>query len=169
MFPEAELSMYNDGPLLVEDFPFEVKTFDTHLGRPTQPWFPGWARSFLQGLRDGCNVHIESDLYILKPEKIKPYFSRPGYYSGHDNKYGFMESALQIINSNHLKDILIKLIEDYLAGSETNPEPTIEHTLYPIFMMEGYRFEHSTETTFNRYDYLAQISKSELDALRKTW
>ena len=160
MFPDCELIAYNDGKIIDVDFPYPVYEFDTHLGRISCGLFPGWKRSFMQGLKDGCNIHIESDLYIFKSavDKCMEHFNSPGYYSGYCNKYFFMETGFQIINDDNIKQKVIDLLTEDIDDFWHVPEINLGNNAKPIYLLQGTRETDISSINLDNYDYLAQSS-----------
>lgn len=130
VYPEFDLLLVHDGPLdtalkqeiidntngYVNDNNF--KDFDTKLEREVHWVFPSWYRSFYYAIKVGQQnydkiIHIESDAYIVS-ERLKQYMKEKnnGWVSMFSRKYGFPESAIQIINKD-VFDLLDTLPEMY--------------------------------------------------------
>lgn len=116
MFPDFDLLMSHDGEMVVpeEDFPLlinevHIGLFPGHGGK-----FVGWIRSFLAALRyakdNGYDrvVHLESDLYLKKGfrDRFLTLVKGDHYLSSWCHRYGFMETAIQIINPKTLDKML---------------------------------------------------------------
>lgn len=151
-----DLWMINDGPVNLElDLKgVELKQFDKKLGRETVWVFPGWKRSFFHALlwlsRQYKYIgHIESDCWILnsgKNEFLK-YLDKEGYYTGFTPAYNFPEAALQIINSQVVRQYLL---DKYSCIENWHEDIDFEQDLRrlePVYILNGDRVENQ----FNRF------------------
>jgi hypothetical protein len=131
--------------------------------------FAGWKRTYIEMLKMAIEkdykyvVHIENDVLVLNWEKIKPLFYTSGLFSSKDSRYGFIESAFQILN-----DIsAIKPIIDYYSNEENFfKSEGFEHLLQSkcnfnyclnSIRVEGHFPVDKNSTQCKQYDFLAQI------------
>lgn len=132
------------------------------LGRKDIWRFPGWKRSFNTALNYGLNynylVHIESDILLLKPEKIISKFTDTGYFCGWCKTHKFIESSLMILNDKNNNK---KLIERYSNINNLNESIDFERTLMHLFkwniIFNGDRIEGQQQRYKKDYDFIAQI------------
>lgn len=115
--PNCEMLILHDGPINIELKNKLFKETNNYIGEKNlkdfpdkllhqHPIFPSWWRSFLHGLREGKNdfnkiIHIESDAFVLS-QRLLDYINNTnhGWVALFSQKYGFPESAIQIINED---------------------------------------------------------------------
>jgi hypothetical protein len=169
-FPNADFLIANDGPLnnsTLENFKtmleFKISNknflvFDKKLGRIDHIHW-GWLRSFKAALNYAKNkkydkvIHIESDAIILS-EKLITFINdnSSGWNSLFTNKYGFPESAIQIMNKDSF-DLI-----DSIPEEDYNFEKIIELVLKfrPIRNFIGDRYGEDGCLPEHKIDYVCQ-------------
>ena len=133
------------------------------LGRASCAVFPGWKRSLSHALAVGRDYrhihHDENDVAILHASKIREYLDREGYYAGLCKTYGFMESALMILNDKRQNETLIRHY-----SSECNlKEDLFFEIIAPVLckfrmVFDTDRFEGRPERCKQEYDYICQTA-----------
>lgn len=144
LFPDADLYMFHDGPVRdkgLRSRSLPIVELTPHLGRKNIEIFPGWRRSFLEGLRFGITnsytsiVHLESDLFIKKKyrDMYLGFFRTEGHYVGFSRRYSLIEPAIQVFNDStaigkmiHFfekkENIYSKIIAEWQIITITKPE-----------------------------------------------
>lgn len=165
----------NDGKLSKEDYAYFKKVIkkqslhvlENHpfLGRKNCFNFPGWRRSFSNGLQycldNNYNkiVFIESDLHI-KPSRIENFrklFNKSGYYTGLCGAYYWPEPSIQCINSKKIAKQLIKLFNDTINSDEAVENQLKQFKTKALY--RGLRLEELQSISKEDYedsDYFAQ-------------
>lgn len=133
------------------------------IGRNSIIEFQGWKRSFKLALEYGRNydhiLHMQNDVKILHPQKIINYLTKPGYYLGYCKTYGFVETALMILND---KEINEKFIQHYSTTQSFYQNEVFEFTFQNItkkkyqYVFETDRVEGNINRAKPEYDYLCQ-------------
>ena len=173
---DIDLLMFNDGPA---DYQLDLKKtrlvcWQPHLGRATVWVFPGWKRSFSQGLR-WCRdhnydriAHIESDCYIhpKAKEEFMTAYGKDGYYCGFCKAYNFPETALQILNSQPIINFFLDKYscEDNLREN-IDFEKSVLEGLRPIYILNGDRYEGVKDRFNNQYTFLSGVTLTEFKSL----
>jgi hypothetical protein len=159
--------MINDGPYEHELTPRGVRimVFPEHLGRKSVWVFPGWKRSFRQGLIEGrkyeCVAHIESDCYIRKSAKseLMSIFANYGYHAGFTKSYNFPETALQVVNDPFVVNYFVdKYACEENLGENVDFEKSVLQILNPKYILSGDRFEGFAERYKPEYQYMSGIT-----------
>ena len=165
---DADLWVFVDGTIQrdkIIEYGLQKLTFvmfDDSLGRDNskQCMFPGWKRSFKEALIRSNEykyvTHIESDVLIKNKDTLKHYINKPGYYAGYSKVYGFMETAIMILNNKSYNDQII----NYLTPQNINKNEVIEHVLAALFnwniVFNGERFENDVHRIKQDMDYVSQ-------------
>ena len=172
---DATLLMINDGPFKTEINlrGINVLTFPEHLGRKGVWIFPGWKRSFRQGLVESRKyhhlAHIESDCYIRKSAKedFLQALRSHGYHAGFAKAYNFPETALQVINDPFVVNFLVdKYACEDNWYENVDFEKTVLQSLNPKYILNGDRFEGFKERFRPEYTYMSGIT---LEGFRKLY
>lgn len=110
-----DLFVINDGPAIDKSNSYTSVGFSNSLGRLGCAQFPGWWRSFCHSLNIAKNngyekiIHCESDAFVfsqdLKYEMLRKW--NKGWHSLWAPKYGFPETAFQVINSDQFEKMEI--------------------------------------------------------------
>jgi len=139
--------------------------FGPPLGRVSHCMFPGWRRSFKELLKEAGSkkydkvIFIETDLYIRK-KYIKKYtdlFDEEIYCAGFSDQHNMMETSLQILNDNEIRNALISFFE---TGKELMSnvcsEPQIQSAFNPIInRTKGTRLEGGI-SNMHEWEFYAQ-------------
>ena len=184
MFPEHDLILVNDGDSreerllsasimnMVPELYAERIVFifnKDRLGRKQNTIFPGWRRSFREGLRYATSTgydkiaFIETDLYIREKfiEKYAKVMFTDGYYSGYDKKCGFMEPSIQVLNNPELVDEIIKYYDDELAlNSDVASELQLQRAFNPNPIFIGERLDIHSDN-MDSYEYYGQCNYNQ--------
>jgi hypothetical protein len=169
-FPDADFLIANDGPLnnstltkLKSMVEFKITNknfivFKNKLGR-LDHYHWGWLRSFKAALTHGAQqnydkvVHIESDAIILS-DKLIQFINNEnsGWKCLFTQKYGFPESAIQIMNKDSFGLI------NTIPSEEYNFEKIIELTFKfrPIRNFIGDRYGEDGCLPEHKIDYVCQ-------------
>lgn len=161
-----DLYLCNDGPFSssINFGRARVRTFPEMLGRQSVWIFPGWKRSFTTavaelGSRYRCLGHIESDLVLLRSGRAE--FLRAlratGYRTGYTQKYGFVETGIQVLNSNSGRRFFGRRYFNLAAYErEERFEKVVQYGLRPRLFLHGERTEGEIPDD-PTYTYLAQM------------
>lgn len=135
------------------------------LGRYRQTFiFPGWRRSFREGLRYAANqkynviIHIETDLYIRAKfiNKYKEIFEQPGYISAYCHIWDFIEPSLQVINDKDTLTNMISFFDNESAlNAKISAEQQIQDNFKPRIAFKGIRYDQEIPD-MEEWEYYAQ-------------
>jgi len=105
-----------------------LRTFPTHLGRPSTWNYPGWFRSYGFAAKYAKKfnfkkvIHIESDAYLLS-QRLFDYINQldKGWSSLWSNRYNFPETAIQIICEDQINSYFNFSTKPYNSTYINNP------------------------------------------------
>lgn len=173
MFPEFDLLMSHDGPLLVDrvESLFPVLINKPHIGLHNQYGeFGGWIRGFVAALKyakaNGYDriVHLESDCYLKKGfrDKFLELVNGDGYLSSLCQRYGFMETAIQVIDPKTLDKMIAYFNNIDIFKIEGLMEPLFVKEFNPdMTKISGNRIEgwdlNQPGFGWQKEDYFAQV------------
>ena len=172
---DISLWMINDGPVhtALDLKGVELKSFDKQLGRQTTWIFPGWKRSFFYALvwatqKYKCISHIESDCWVTNNGKsdFLFYLEQGGYFTGFVPAYRFPEAALQIVNSQGVRQFVIdkySCMENWYENIDF--EKDLER-LNPTYILDGDRIEGNFSRYSSRFTFVSGISYQDFKRLK---
>lgn len=165
IFPEYDILLVHDGPINKNDLDLIISSceninednfisFENKLPRQDHI-FPGWWRSFITAtkyygiLNYEKIVHIESDAYVLSERMINWIKNKNDSWSVPiSRKYGFSESAIQII------------CEDSFDSIKNLPDDFDFHCIVEMFLPFKY---HATNFVGDRYGETGQLPSYKID------
>ncbi len=85
---------------------------DAALGRPSVREFPGYKRSFGAAMRELSGYRrvmlLETDVLVLSWRRLLEAYSLPGLYGALDGRYGWLETAAMVLNSQEARSRLAR-------------------------------------------------------------
>lgn len=170
----VDLFMINDGPVesKLDLKGVELKQFDKKLGRETVWIFPGWKRSFFHAIllfsgKYKYIGHIESDCWVSKngKEDFLHYLGKEGYYTGFTPAYNFPEAALQIINSQSVRQYLLdkySCVENWRENIDFEQDL---RRLEPVYILNGDRIEKEFTRFKQNFTFVSSVTYEDFERL----
>lgn len=170
---QIDIKVFNDGLVYydekISDCKIEMIELKPKLGRKSVANFPGYFRSFYYMMEDSLQYDnvllLENDVYLTSRgvDKINEYWNRSGNFCGYSKKYGFIETALMILNDvESRKQFIDCFLNNY--NHDIYFEKMLEKMVKFDIVFKGERYEGNELIWKNKnhYDYIAQFDWSLL-------